>query len=80
MSDIVHLKWGEQPQGDCYLMITRHGRIRGEDFYVQSSAEEEIRAARAFADESYASLASALRKARSMAERDGVGTIYIRMP
>ena len=48
MSNIVHLKWGEQPRvGDLYVMITRHGRVRGEDFYVRSSAEVEISAARA---------------------------------
>ena len=78
MLTVVHLKWGERPPvADRYLLVTRQGRIRGEDFYVRTSdgfsdaAAEEARA--------FASLASALKMAESVAERCGVETIYIRL-
>ena len=80
MYKVVHLKWGEQPRAeDPYILIVRQGRTRGEDFYVRSSADAEIRAARAWADESFASLASALRQAESVADREGAQTIYVRL-
>lgn len=80
MSNVVHLKWGEQPSAeDPYVLIVRHGRVRGDDFYVSSSAEMEIAAARARSEESFASLASALRQAETVASRDGAGVIYVRM-
>jgi hypothetical protein len=81
---IVHLKWGERPQeaADPYVLIVRQGRARGDDFYVRSSAaaEAEIAATRAFfAEESFASLASAMRQAETVAGREGAQTIYVRM-
>lgn len=79
MSNVVHLKWGEEPASETtYLTVTRHGRIRGEDYIVGSSlgfhvvAPEEPR--------SFASLDSALRHVEVVAQTYGVETIYVRMP
>ena len=81
MSNIVHLKWGEEPKsGDPYVMITRLGRIRGEDYYVHTPNNRAIGEARSWAEESYASLTSALRQAEVVATRYGAETIYVRMP
>lgn len=81
MSNIVHLKWGEEPRsGDPYVMITRLGRVRGEDYYVHTATNRSIGEARSWAEESYASLASALRQAEAVASRHGAQTIYVRMP
>jgi hypothetical protein len=77
MSNVVHLKWGEEPAGDLYLMITRVSRVRGQDFYVRSSAEREIAAKRAEYGCGFASLASALREAETRAQSCGVETIYV---
>ena len=81
MSNVVHLKWGEEPKpGDPYVMITRLGRIRGEDYYVHTRTNRSMGEARSWAEESYASLNSALRKAETVAEHYGAETIYVRMP
>ena len=81
MSNVVHLKWGEEPKsGDPYVMITRLGRIRGEDYYVHTQSNRTMGEARSWADESYASLASALRKAETVATHYGAEVIYVRMP
>jgi hypothetical protein len=80
MSNVVHLKWGEEPQPGFYVMITRLGRVRGEDYYVHTPSNRPIGEARSWAEESYASLASALREAESLASRRGAETIYVRMP
>lgn len=79
MSTVVHLKYGERPPAASrrYLMVTRQGRIRGEDFYVRPSEGSE------FAIEAAppcASLAAALRMAEAVAERHAVETIYVRLP
>ena len=78
MSRIVHLKWGEQPSDPLHLMITRFGRIRGEDFVVdrcQYLRSNEIGERRTFA-----SLTTALREAETEAQTCGVDTIYVRQP
>jgi hypothetical protein len=77
MSNVVHLKWGEEPpSGDVlYLMVTRQGRIRGEDFYVRPSARLKL----SEASDAFASLASALKAAQAEASRYGVETIYVRL-
>jgi hypothetical protein len=78
MSTVVHLKWGEQPpSGDLYLLVTRQGRIRGEDFYVSPSAPLTPVVVGAHA--AFASLDSALREAETVARRHGVETIYVRL-
>ena len=80
MSNIVHLKWGEQPDRDrLYLMVRRLGRIRGEDFFVDPC--DGVHPPERAPDEprSFASLASALKRAESVAATCGVDTIYIRM-
>jgi hypothetical protein len=81
MSNVVHLKWGEEPKADdSYVMITRLGRIRGEDYYVHTRSNRSMGEARSWADESFASLASALREAETVASRYGADIIYVRMP
>jgi hypothetical protein len=81
MSNVVHLKWGEEPTpGDLYVMITRLGRTRGEDYYVHTRTNGTMGEARSWAAESYASLNSALRQAEDVASRSGARTIYVRMP
>jgi len=81
MSNVVHLKWGEEPDAGCpYVMITRLSRIRGEDYYVHAATNRALGEARSWADESYASLASAMRQAEILAARQGVAIIYVRTP
>jgi hypothetical protein len=81
MSHVVHLKYGEEPKaGDPYVMITRLGRIRGEDYYVHTQTNRAMGEARSWAEESYASLTSALRQAETVAAHYGAETIYVRMP
>jgi hypothetical protein len=77
MSQVVHLKWGEQPPSDdLYLMVTRQGRIRGQDFYVRPCAKLTMAAA---VEAAFASLDSALQAAQVEARRSGVDTIYVRL-
>jgi hypothetical protein len=81
MSSVVHLKWGEEPKAnDPYVMITRLGRIRGEDYYVHTRSNRTMGEARSWADESFASLASALRQAETVATSYGAEIIYVRLP
>jgi hypothetical protein len=76
MPKVVHLKWGEEPVGDSYLVVTRQGRIRGEDFYVRPSAALSVAAAVMAA---FASLESALTEAQAEARRLGVDVIYVQL-
>lgn len=76
MSDIVHLKWGEQPTRDSHLMVRRIGRVRGDDFFIDPCASLGAAPAEA---RSFASLTSALAAAECEAARYGVDTIYVRM-
>lgn len=79
MSNIVHLKWGEQPTQDSpHLLVRRIGRVRGDDFFVDPCG---ALAAPSSVDEprSFASLTSALRAAQARAAACGVETIYVRM-
>ncbi len=80
MSNVVHLKWGEEPDSGFYVMITRLGRIRGEDYYVHTPSNRPIGEARSWCEESYASLKTALRHAEAMASQYGTDTIYVRTP
>jgi hypothetical protein len=81
MSNVVHLKWGEEPKADDrYVMITRLGRTRGDDYYVHTRSNRRMGEARSWADESFASLASALRQAETVASHYGAEIIYVRMP
>lgn len=79
MSNVVHLKWGEEPSSEnAYLTVTRHGRIRGEDYIVSSSIGYEVAASEE--PRAFASLDSALRHVEVVAQTYGVETIYVRMP
>jgi hypothetical protein len=77
MSTVVHLKWGERPPAasNRYLIVTRQGRIRGEDFYVRPSEGFEA----VLGEDAYASLTSALKVAETVAAQHGVETIYVRL-
>jgi hypothetical protein len=75
MSDIVHLKWGEQPTRDSHLMVRRIGRVRGDDFFVGPCAALRPNSE----PRSFASLTSALAAAEAEAVQYGVDTIYVRM-
>ena len=75
MSDIVHLKWGEQPTLDSHLMVRRISRVRGDDFFVRPCDSLRVNSEA----RSFASLASALLAAEAEAEQYGVDTIYVRM-
>ena len=80
MSNIVHLKWGEQPATDRrYFVVRRLSRVRGDDFFIDACAD--VAPPRLSPDEprSFASLASALKQAQSAADQCGVETIYVRM-
>ncbi len=81
MTDVVHLKWGERPPEESfYLVVTRQGRIRGEDYYVGASRELEGEdRVLATAGPGYPSLASALFQAECVAARNGVSTIYVKL-
>ena len=80
MSNIVHLKWGEQPtQDSLYLLVRRMGRVRGDDFFVDPCAGLAAQPLPQDEPRSFASLTSALRAAETRAERCGVQTIYVRM-
>jgi hypothetical protein len=80
MSNIVHLKWGEQPTRDSlYLLVRRMGRVRGDDFYVDPCDGLAPEPAPLDEPRTFASLTSALRAAETRAERCGVETIYVRM-
>lgn len=77
MSTVVHLKWGENPpSGEHFLLVTRQGRIRGDDFYVSPSSRLKTAAVMHAA---FASLNSALAAAQAEAQAQGVETIYVRM-
>lgn len=79
MSEVVHLKWGEQPSEPMHLMVTRLGRTRGEDFYVRPC--DGLRPNAPLGERpAFASLKSALREAEAVAETYGVRTIYVRFP
>jgi hypothetical protein len=79
MSTITHLKWGEKPTRDSYLMIRRIGRVRGDDYFVDPCDGLAVKAASVNEPRAFASLNSALRAAESRAEMYGVDTIYVRM-
>lgn len=76
MTEVVNLKWGEEPSGSSYVMVTHQGRIRGEDFYVRPSAALAVAATVLVA---FASLKSALTEAEAQAKRLGVDTIYVQL-
>ncbi|HTI68184.1 MAG TPA: hypothetical protein VL460_11625 [Caulobacteraceae bacterium] len=77
MSSVVHLKWGEDPpSGDRYLLVTRQGRIRGDDFYISPSSRLQTAVVM---ERAFASLNSALTAAQAEAQLQGVETIYVRM-
>jgi len=75
MSDVVHLKWGEQPTQDSHLMVRRISRSRGDDFFVRPCDQLRVNSE----PRSFASLASALLAAEAAAEQYGVDVIYVRM-
>ena len=75
MSNVVRLKWGEQPPSGAYLMVTRQGRIRGEDFYIRPS--DPLASTVVGKHAAFASLESALREAQCVANLHGVETIYV---
>ena len=78
MSRIVHLKWGEQPSARQYLIVTRLGRVRGSDFYV-NRADGAERVPIGGEQPSFASLSSAIRKAETVAASCEIETIYVRL-
>jgi hypothetical protein len=81
MFRVVQLRWGEQPATAArYVMITRLSRTRGEDYYVHTRSNRRMGDAHFWADESYASLTSALRQAENVAAHCGADTIYVRQP
>ena len=76
MSTVVHLKWGEDPpSGEHFLLVTRRGRIRGDDFYISPSARLKTAD---IMNSAFASLSSALNAAQAEAQAQGVETIYVR--
>ncbi|OYX32376.1 MAG: hypothetical protein B7Y99_08705 [Caulobacterales bacterium 32-69-10] len=76
MSEVVHLKWGEDPpSGEQFLLVTRRGRIRGDDFYISPSARLKTAAVM---ESAFASLNAALAAAQTEAELQGVEVIYVR--
>lgn len=80
MPSVVHLKWGERPSGEeVYLLVTRKGRVRGEDYYLGSS--RQLQGEKSFASDGpgFPSLASALFQAECVAARNGVATIYVKL-
>jgi hypothetical protein len=77
MSTVIHLKWGEQPDEPRHFLVTRLGRVRGDDFYVNPAAGVHL--ATPNEARSFASLASALREAEAAAHACGVDTIYVRL-
>lgn len=80
MSNVVHLKWGEQPAAEPpYLMVRRLGRIRGDDYFVAPCASLQDAAKSASESRPFASLTSALREAETVAATCGVETIYVRL-
>jgi hypothetical protein len=80
MSNVVHLKWGEQPTSEHpYLMVRRLGRVRGDDYFVAPCAALQDAAKSASESRAFASLTSALREAETVAASCGAEIIYVRM-
>ena len=82
MTPVVHLKWGERPPGeDMYLLVTRQGRVRGDDYYVRASDHPNAPPLLGLGPEGpgFASLDSALRLAETVAVRNGVTAIYVKL-
>jgi hypothetical protein len=76
MSSVVHLKWGEDPpSGEHFLLVTRRGRIRGDDYYISPSSR--LKTAEVM-HSAFASLNSALVAAQEEAEAQGVEVIYVK--
>ncbi len=75
-SAVVHLKYGEDPpSGDQFLLVTRRGRVRGDDFYISPSSR--LKTAEVM-NSAFASLNAALAAAQTEAQVQGVGIIYVR--
>ena len=80
MTEVVKLRAGESlPEHGNHLVITRIGRVRGFDYYIDGSPAVEGRIGPRVPSggPGYASLETALKAAEALAEQHGVDTIYI---